>query len=91
MEPCKVCGGVARYILDDGSVVCTAHVTDETVKQPTACRVFSATRAYDREHLGERVTEWIRANNVDVTDTWVTQSSDNAFHCITIVTFYQER
>ncbi len=92
MEPCKVCGRVARYILDDGSVACAAcvaHVADSTVKRPTGCRVFSATRAYDREHLGEHVTAWIRANNVTVTEAFVAQSSDNSFHCVTMVVFYR--
>jgi len=90
MEPCKVCGRVARYILNNGDVVCTAHRDDQTA-QATGCRVFSATRSYDREHLGEKVTEWIRANNVEIVDTWVTQSSDNAYHCITCTVFYRER
>jgi len=90
MEPCKVCGADARYILNNGEVVCAAHVNDQT-GQPTACKVFSATRAYDREHLGDRVTEWVRANNVEIVDTFVTQSSDNAFHCVTMTLFYRER
>lgn len=91
MEPCKVCGAVARYILDNGDVVCTAHVSDERMNQPTGCKVFSATRSRERESLGERVTEWVRVNNVEVTQAFVTQSSDNAFHCITCTIFYRER
>jgi hypothetical protein len=92
MEPCKVCGEVARYILDDGSVVCTSHVPDPAVpSQPTGCKTFCATRSYDREHLGERVTEWVRENNVEVTQTFVAQSSDFSFHAISIVLFYRGR
>jgi hypothetical protein len=53
-------------------------------------KVFSATKAKDREELGEQITRWIRANpNVRVTDKIVTQSSDSEFHCITITLFFQ--
>ena len=52
-------------------------------------KVFSATKARDREELGEQITRWIRANpNCKVTDKIVTQSSDSEFHCITITLFY---
>lgn len=48
-------------------------------------RVFSATKAKDREVLGEKVTEWLRAHpGVEVTEKWVTQSSDNAFHMLAV-------
>lgn len=90
MELCK-CGEVARYILDNGEAVCAAHVPDPLVEQPTACKVFSATRSYDREHLGERVTEWVRTHNVEVTQAFMTQSSDAAFHCISCTLFYRRR
>jgi hypothetical protein len=53
-------------------------------------KVFSATKAKDREELGEQVTRWIRANpDVRVTDKIVTQSSDSEFHCLTITLFFQ--
>ena len=53
-------------------------------------KVFSATKAKDREELGENITRWIRANpNNRVTDKIVTQSSDSEFHCITITLFYE--
>ena len=52
-------------------------------------KVFSATKAKDREELGEQITRWMRANpNVKVTDKIVTQSSDSEFHCITITLFF---
>lgn len=52
-------------------------------------KVFSATKAQEREVLGEKITEWIR-NNPDavITDKVITQSSDNEFHCLTITLFY---
>ena len=56
----------------------------------TGVKVFSATKAKDREELGEQITRWIRANpNVKVTDKIVTQSSDSEFHCITITLFFE--
>ena len=55
-----------------------------------AVKVFSATKAKDREDLGEQITRWMRANpNAKVVDKIVTQSSDSEFHCITITLFFQ--
>lgn len=53
-------------------------------------KVFSATKAREREELGERTTEWLRNNKVEVVDTIVTQSSDREFHCLTITVFYRQ-
>lgn len=54
-------------------------------------KVFSATKWQDREVLGEKVTEWIRARpSLRIIDTVVTQSSDAEFHCITITLIYDE-
>jgi hypothetical protein len=51
-------------------------------------RIFSATKARDREVLGEKVTAWIEANpSVLIVDKTVRQSSDAAFHCLSIVLF----
>ena len=54
-------------------------------------KVFSATMVADRDQLGEKVTAWM-ANNpqLKVTDIVITQSSDEAFHCIAITVFYWE-
>lgn len=56
-------------------------------------KVFSATKAREREMLGERITEWMSANakKYEVVDTVVTQSSDREFHCLTITVFYRHR
>lgn len=52
-------------------------------------KVFSATMAQEREGLGDKVTNWIRANpQAKIVDTVVTQSSDEAFHCIAITLFF---
>ncbi|MFO0649844.1 MAG: hypothetical protein U0326_26735 [Polyangiales bacterium] len=57
----------------------------------TGVKVFSATRAKDREELGEVITRWLRANpNLTIVDKVVTQSSDREFHCLTITLFYRE-
>lgn len=56
----------------------------------SAVKVFSATKAREREELGETITRWLRDNpGVDIVDKVVTQSSDNEFHCVTIVLFYR--
>ncbi len=54
-------------------------------------KVFSATMVADREQLGEKVTAWMAGNpGKKVTDIVITQSSDEAFHCIAITVFYWE-
>jgi hypothetical protein len=55
-------------------------------------KVFSATMVADREQLGEKVTAWMQNNSATkkVTDIVITQSSDEAFHCIAITVFYYE-
>lgn len=58
----------------------------------TGVKVFSATKAKEREELGETVTRWLRANpDLQIVDRVVTQSSDNEFHCLTIVFFYRHQ
>ncbi len=59
----------------------------------TGLKVLSATKAREREELGETVTRWIRSNAaaIEIVDRVVTQSSDNEFHCLTIVLFYRDR
>jgi hypothetical protein len=53
-------------------------------------KVFSATKARDRESLGERVTDWIRSHkDHEITDKCVRQSSDSEFHCLSILLFYK--
>jgi len=52
-------------------------------------KVFSATMAKDRQHLGEDITDWLRANpGIDVVDKVVTQSSDSEYHCLSVVFFF---
>jgi hypothetical protein len=54
-------------------------------------KVFSATMFGARAELGETITMWIAANpSFKITEFVVTQSSDEAFHCIAISVFYWE-
>ena len=51
---------------------------------------FSATMARDREMLGEKITDWIKGNpHNEIVDAVVTQSSDEAFHCLVITLFFR--
>ncbi len=54
-------------------------------------KIFSATMAQERDRLGDRITDWLRQNSTfEIVDTIVTQSSDEAFHCLVISLFYHE-
>jgi len=54
-------------------------------------KVFSATMFANRERLGEVVTQWRAEHpNLEVVDMTVRQSSDAAFHCVSICVFYLE-
>ena len=54
-----------------------------------AVKVFSATKANERVDLGQKMTTWLKEHDVDVVDTVVKQSSDNQFHCLSIIVFYK--
>ena len=54
-------------------------------------KVFSATMAQERDQLGEKVTAWLADRpGLLVVDTIVTQSSDEAVHCLAITVFYRD-
>jgi hypothetical protein len=60
--------------------------------QFTGVKVFSATKAKEREELGDNVTRWMKANpDFEIVDRVIKQSSDNEFHCLTIVMFYRQK
>ena len=62
------------------------------MEQFTGVKIFSATKAREREEISDRITDWIQANrNVEVVDKAVRQSSDNAFHCLTVVLYYRHK
>jgi hypothetical protein len=53
-------------------------------------KVFTATKARDREALGDVVTRWLQENpNIKIIERTVTQSSDSQFHCLTITLLYE--
>jgi len=57
----------------------------------TGVKVFSATKARDREELSDNVTRWLKSNaDLEIVDRVVCQSSDNDFHCYTLVFFYKQ-
>ena len=75
----------------DGQMVVRASPRSHPRNAFNGVKVFAATMFKDREHLGERVTQWLAEHpELEVVDLKVTQSSDAAFHCITISVFYLE-
>ena len=53
-------------------------------------KVFSATKAKEREYLGEKITDWIRTHpELEVFEKIVTQSSDAEFHCLAITLVFR--
>lgn len=62
----------------------------QQMKPFSAVKIFSSTLARDREVLGERITEWLRAHpELTPVETEVTQSSDKEYHCFTVTLFLQ--
>ncbi|MGH9884509.1 MAG: hypothetical protein ACREBE_03215 [bacterium] len=54
-------------------------------------KVFSATKFAERDRLGDVVTHWLAEHpELDVVDLKVTQSSDAAFHCLTMTLFFRD-
>ena len=54
-------------------------------------KVFSATKAADREALGAKATAWLGDHpELNVARAVVTQSSDASFHCLTIIFFLKK-
>ena len=52
-------------------------------------QVFTATKAKERNGLGDRLTEWLGSEPVkEIRDVQCTQSSDDEFHCLTITVLY---
>jgi hypothetical protein len=58
----------------------------------TRVKVFSATKAREREELGDTVNRWLEEHEgIEITDHSVQQSSDNEFHCLSILIFYRPK
>jgi hypothetical protein len=77
---------MAEGSMTSGSVVLRRDLKFNGVK------IFSATMMADRAELGEKVTLWMQSHpQCKVTDITLTQSSDEAFHCIAITVFFWEQ
>ena len=51
-------------------------------------KVFSATKARERNSMGDDITKWMADHpRLEVVEKVVTQSSDSEFHCFTITLF----
>ncbi len=58
----------------------------------TGVKVFTTTLARDREVMGETVTRWLAEHpELEPVDRDVRQSSDQRFHCLSILVYYRER
>ncbi len=69
----------------------TGQITVRKDLKFNGLKIFSATMVADREQLGEKVTNWITNNpQCKLTELVVTQSSDQAFHCVAITVFFHE-
>lgn len=53
-------------------------------------KVFSATKVSDRRALGEVITEWLAEYTGQVVDQVVRQSSDQSYHCLSIILFCKD-
>lgn len=59
---------------------------------PIVVKTFSETMARERAALGDKVTAWLAENpSLEIVDKVVTQSSDEAFHCLSITLFMRPR
>lgn len=64
-------------------------MSEQKVQAALSSKTFTATRAREREELGEVVTRWLKANpEVRVVDAVATQSSDREFHCLSLTVFF---
>ena len=75
-----------------GNTQSTQTSDDNRLLDVTGVKVFSATKAKEREFLGDLITDWIRTNpGCELVDKIVTESSDSEFHCLTITLLYKHR
>ncbi len=56
-------------------------------------KVFSATMVRERAVLDEKINHWLAANAdvIEIDDIVIRQSSDEAFHCLSITIFYKRK
>ncbi len=65
---------------------------ERTIKGYTGVKVFSATKARERDEMGAAISRWVKQNSdLEIVDKIITQSSDKEFHCYTMTIFYREK
>jgi hypothetical protein len=58
----------------------------------TGVKVFSATKARERDELSENITRWLKSNaDLEIVEKVVRQSSDYEFHCYSVIVFYKQK
>jgi hypothetical protein len=81
------CGAPAYCLQTFASAV--SKSLKENERMMMGVKVFTATKAREREMLGDVITRWLADNpRARVVDKIVTQSSDSQFHCLSITLFY---
>jgi hypothetical protein len=85
--PVKAAAKITDRALDRADFPAGGGVSTRVRETPLSVfKVFSATKARDREELGDRVMAWLQANpHLDVRQTVVSLSSDRQFHCLSLV------
>jgi hypothetical protein len=59
--------------------------------QNTGVKVFTATKAKEREEIGTKITQWLSDNpGVEILKKTATQSSDTEYHCVTVTVVYSK-
>jgi 1,2-phenylacetyl-CoA epoxidase catalytic subunit len=73
----------------DGTDSVTAQVKQNPI---SAYKVFSVTKARDREQVGDRISTWLETNpQLEIRQAFVRMSSDSAFHCWSLVLVCADR
>jgi hypothetical protein len=68
------------------------RTVEAAMERFTGCKVFTTTLARDREAMSDTITRWLQGHpELEVVDKVVRLSSDQQFHCLSIVFFYRER
>ncbi|TNE45072.1 MAG: hypothetical protein EP343_27770 [Deltaproteobacteria bacterium] len=61
------------------------------MQQFNGVKVFSTTKFREREMMGETISRWLEQNpDLEIVDRDVRQSSDQEFHCLSIVLYYYD-
>lgn len=82
---------MVRQVQVDGDASPPRQVLARPRNRPVfnGVKTFAATKYGDRAVLGDRVTEWMTNHpELEVVDIVITQSSDDAYHCLTMTVFY---